>query len=221
MIELLEVTVRTLLVSGIGLLLSSIISIPLGLLIVEKRLRLAARIAESLIGIPTVLIGLSLYLLLSHRGPLGFTHLLYTPIAISIGEAVLVTPIYIALLVKGLEDRYYPLLEALKGLGVQELRARLRALKESTSTIISASIAAYSRAIGELGVALLVGGNIRGYTRTLATSISLHVSMGEYDEALIEGLALTAILATLGIAGWVASRLYEGLSTSKHCVRLS
>ncbi len=212
--------VRSIVVSGVAVILATPVSVALALWVVEGCRVLAARLTEALVGVPTVLIGLLLYLLLAGNGPLGFTGLLYTPLAISLGEAILVTPIYTALLVRGFSRIYWPVYTALLGVGASRNEARLYALREAFGVLFSAAVAAYSRAVGELGVALLVGGNIRGYTRTLSTAISLSVAMGDYTGALARGIVLTSLLLLLGFAGWVVSRLYGELGASEGDLRV-
>ena len=189
------------------MLLASVWSIPVALWIVEGGRRLAARIFEAFTGIPTVLVGLSLYLLLCGRCPLHWTGLLYTPAAIALGEAILITPVYIAFLVEGLGGRYRRVYELGLTLSGDRHAARLLALRESLHSLASAVIASWSRALGELGVALLVGGNIAGYTRTLATSIALYVEMGDYREAAAYGLVLAVLLSLMGLSAWMVERL--------------
>ncbi len=218
--SLVDELVRSVIVSGVAVALATPVSVVLALWIVEGCRVLAARLAEALVGVPTVLVGLLLYLLLASNGPLGFTGLLYTPLIISIGEAILVTPIYTALLVRGFSRVYWPVYTTLIGVGASRNEARLYALREALGVVFSAAVAAYSRAIGELGVALLVGGNIRGYTRTLSTAISLSVAMGDYTGALARGVILTSVLLLLGFAGWVVSRLYGEPGTGESDLRV-
>ena len=204
---LLEVTLRTIAVSAAAVAVASMWSIPVSIYIVERRHELLVRLSEAFTGIPTVLVGLLLYLLLCGRCPLAWTHLLYTPAAISLGEAILVTPVYVAFLSRGLSSRYRRVFELGVSLGGDYWTARLIALREAAPSLASAVIASWSRAAGELGVALLVGGNIAGYTRTLATSIALFVEMGEYMKAGLYGGVLAGLLALMGLSAWLVERL--------------
>jgi len=154
-----------------------------------------------------VLVGLFLYFLLSRRGPLGGLGLLYTPTAIIIGEAVLVTPLLVAVsyrVISAAVSRYGELALAL---GASDTEAMEIALREAAPGLAAALVMAFSRAVGELGVALLVGGNIRGYTRTLTTAIALEVSMGEFEAAMRLGLVLVAIMVFVAAAARAARRL--------------
>ncbi|AEM38794.1 ABC-type tungstate transport system, periplasmic component, TupA [Pyrolobus fumarii 1A] len=207
--EAAEIIVRSVYVSASAVALASLWCIPLSVLTVMRSWTLVARIAESLVGIPTVLVGLLLYMLLSRSGPLGFLGLLYTPQAIIIGESILVTPLFIALCVRGLRHTYLRIYELALSLGADEISAHILALRESLHVIISAALASFSRAIGELGVALMLGGNIRGYTRTITTAIALEVSKGEYELAILLGLVLVTILAIVAITVYIAERVIK------------
>ena len=190
---------RSLAISGAATLLASAWSIPLAYYLSRTpRVNPLVYAMEALIGVPTVLVGLLLYLLLSREGPLGFLNLLYTPQAIMVGEALLITPLVTALTYRSLRQDGAPLRELALTLGASEARATLLVLRESAPSIVSSVVMGFSRAIGELGVALVVGGNIMGYTRTLTTSIALATSMGEYELALELGAILT--LLTIGVS---------------------
>ena len=196
---LVGVVVRSLYISWSATLLASLWSIPLSYYIaVGGRLRLLAMIAEALVGVPTVLVGLILYLLLSRSGPLGGLGILYTPYGIIIGEAILVTPLIIGTLYRVLEYLVKTYGELALSLGATPGQSMRMAIVEGLPSILSSLVMAFSRAIGELGVALMVGGNIKGYTRTMTTAIALDVSMGEFGEALSLGLIL--LILTIGVS---------------------
>ncbi len=197
---------RSLIISGSAVLLATPFSLLAASHIVLREARTVERIINSLVGVPTVLIGLLLYTLLCSTCPLGWTNLLYTPQAIAIGEAILVTPIYTSMLAQGLRARLKPLYELAIGLGATRLQALTFALRESLTSILSASISAYSRAIGELGVALLVGGGIAGYTRTATVAIALEVSRGDFECAIQTGLMLVLLLAAMAAASSLIGR---------------
>lgn len=194
---LLDVTLRSLYISSTATLLASLWSIPLSYLIAEKRLKGLAAVFEALVGVPTVLIGLLLYLILSKQGPLGGLDLLYTPTAIIIGEAILVTPLIVGASHRILANAIETYGELALSLGASRLQAGLLAVRESIPGLATSLAMAFSRAVGELGVALLVGGNLKGYTRTLSTAIALEVSMGTFDNALKLGAVLLTL--TLGV----------------------
>ncbi|MEB3851024.1 MAG: ABC transporter permease, partial [Desulfurococcales archaeon] len=203
----LEVAARSVYISGTATLLSSLWSLPLAYAMASRRgLRGLASALEGLVGVPTVLVGLLLYMLLSRRGPLGFLGLLYTPTAIIVGEAVLVTPLVSAVAYRSLAGALETYGELALTLGASERQAAIAALRESLGGVAASLVMGFSRAIGELGVALMVGGNIRGYTRTITTAIALDVSMGEFGEALRLGGVLVAILLAVAALSRLLAR---------------
>ncbi len=200
MSELVEVTLRTLYISGTATLIAGVWGIPLAYLISSRRqLRPLSHAMEALVGVPTVLVGLLLYLLLSRQGPLGFLNMLYTPQAIILGEAVLVTPLLVGVSHRVLSYSVKTYGELALTLGATEFQAMRIAVLQAAPGLIGAMIMAFSRAVGELGVALLVGGNIKGYTRTITTTIALEVSQGELFDAVLLGLVLVAIMISISL----------------------
>ncbi|MCY0868131.1 MAG: ABC transporter permease [Desulfurococcus sp.] len=191
---------RSLWVSGLATLLAVSWSIPLAyILAVSKREKPVVYVMDALVGVPTVLIGLLLYFLLSRRGPLGFLNLLYTPWAIVIGQSVLVTPLLVAVSYRILTAGVSSYMELALSLGATSRQAALIVFRESLSGLLSGVVMAFSKAIGELGVALVVGGNIKGSTRVISTSIALATSLGEYEYAVLLGLSLTLIIIGLSM----------------------
>ncbi len=205
--ELLDIAVRSLFVSGAATILSSAWSIPLAYFMARSRRiqYVVAPVLEGLVGIPTVLIGLTLYMLLSRSGPLGFLNLLYTPQAIILGEAILVTPLVVSVSYRVLRAALEAYGELAYSLGATEKQAALTVLREALPGLLAAVAMGFSRAIGELGVAFMIGGNIKGYTRTLTTAIALGVSMGEYELAM----SLGVVLLTLTLAVSIGLRLWQ------------
>ncbi|AFL66070.1 ABC transporter permease [Desulfurococcus amylolyticus] len=208
MSEVIDISIRSITISGLATLLSLSWSLPIAYLaVVKQRLRIIIPIAESLSGFPTVLIGLLLYMLLSRSGPLGFLHLLYTPSAIIIGQSILVTPLIIAIVYGHLKKIYEEIGELLLTLGARGRDIMLSMLTEASNRILASSMIAFSRALGELGVALMLGGNIAGETRVFSTAIALSVNIGEFENALNLGLILF-IIETMLIT---AIRILQGL----------
>ena len=206
-----SIALRSVSISASAVLLSSLWSLPLAYLSARRPgLRVVADASEALVGVPTVLVGLVIYSLFSRRGPLGFLDLLYTPTAIVLGEAVLVTPLIIAVSHRVLKTAVEEYGELALTLGADSKAAALLALREALPGLLAAEVMAFSRAVGELGVALLVGGNIKGYTRTLTTAIALEVSKGEYEAALALGAALVAVMAIAAAALKLAERIASG-----------
>ncbi|MHA1590446.1 MAG: ABC transporter permease [Candidatus Njordarchaeales archaeon] len=202
MSEILEITIRSIAISSTAVLTSLAWSIPLSLKMISSDSRITKifiSIANALVGFPTVLVGLLVYTILSRSGPLGFLGILYTPLAIIIGEAILVTPLIISLLYETLNKARQTYWELAISLGADDIQAYYIMLRETIPDIIITALLAFSRAIGELGVALIVGGNIRGYTRVFTTAIALEISKGDFETALSLGLILFTIVSSITI----------------------
>lgn len=196
---ILQITIRSIQISGTATLLASLWSLPLGILVGMKRFpgkQLAKGIFNALLGVPTVALGLILYLLFSRTGAFGFLHLFPSPQAIIIGQAILVTPIIISLSISAVESVDPEITDLAKTLGASEIEASLAVLRESIAGVVLAIVVSFNRAIAELGVALAIGGNIRGFTQVLTTTIALEVNRGEVEY----GIQLTFILLAIVFA---------------------
>jgi len=151
----------------------------------------------ALIGMPTVSLGLILYILYSNSGPLGPLHLLFSPSGIIIGEAVLITPIIVSFTFSALESVDPEIKDLARTLGASERQASLAALSEAKKGTTLSIVAAFNRAIAELGVALMVGGNIRGYTQVFTTAIAKGVTMNEMALCIEMTVVLLVIVFSL------------------------
>jgi len=192
-----DIIYRTLLFSGIATILAALWGTPISMLIALKDFRgkaLVKAFFSSLIGIPTVVLGLVLYLVFSKGGPLGFLELLFTPGAIILGEAILVTPILISIMTNAIEAVDPQIMNLAKTLGASSSQASVAVLKEALNGVILSNIASFNRAIAELGVALLVGGNIAGLTDVLTTAISRYTQSGDLGFAIALGIILMIIV---------------------------
>ncbi len=193
---------RSLFFSGIAIILATLWGTPIAMLLGLKNFRgktVVKTFFNSLIGIPTVVLGLILYLVFSKGGPLGFLGLLYTPGAIILGEAVLVTPILISIMTSAIEAVDPDIMNLAKTLGASESQSSIAVLKEAMNGVLLSNIASFNRAIAELGVALLVGGNIAGLTDVLTTAISRYTQRGELDLAIALGIILMGIVFLVNI----------------------
>jgi len=203
--EILGVVSRSLLFSGTAVILAILWGTPLAMLIAMKEFRgktILKTFLSTLIGLPTVVLGLILFLIFSRGGPLGFLGLLYTPAAIIIGQAILITPILVSIGVSAIESVDPEIMNLSKTLGASESQAQVAVLKEALSGIVLSDIASFNRAIGELGVVLLVGGNIRGTgnrTDVMTTAISRNLQVSEIGLAIALGILLVIILFTINI----------------------
>jgi len=194
--DLFEITVRSIAVSGSATLLAGLWGIPLGIFIGLKKFygrSLAKGFFNAMLGMPTVSLGLILYLLFSRAGSLGFLHLLYTPFAVILGQSILITPIIVSFVASAIESVDPEIRDLAKTLGASETQASITVLSESMSGVLLAVIASFNRAISELGVALMLGGNLRNLTRVMTTAISLETARGELDL----GISLTVILLSI------------------------
>mgnify|MGYP001773477659 CR=1 FL=1 len=188
---------RSLFFSGSAAVLATLWGTPIAMLISLKDFRgktIIKGFFNSLIGIPTVVLGLVLFLIFSKGGPLGFLGLLYTPAAIILGEAILVTPMLISLMTSAVEAVDPDIMNLAKTLGASESQAAMAVLKEALNGVLLSNIASFNRAIAELGVALLVGGNIAGSTDVLTTAISRYTARGDLDLAIALGIFLMTIV---------------------------
>ena len=196
--EILEITLRALSISGLAALLAAGVGLPVGVVLGMYKFKgrdAITGVFRALMSMPTVALGLLLYLVFSRAGPLGFLELLYTPTALVFGQAILVTPFMISITSETIASIDPSIRDLSRTLGADEKSAAVSVLRESLGGVVLAISASFSRAISELGVALMVGGNIQGLTRVLTTSIALETTRGE----IALGIGLTIILLTLMI----------------------
>ncbi|MEM0453087.1 MAG: ABC transporter permease [Sulfolobales archaeon] len=197
---ILDIVVRSIYVSGIASFTAFLAGFSIVLRVVElKSKTLILSIFEALIGVPTTVIGLLIYLLIFPQGPLGFLNLLYTQYAIILGEFLVALPVIVSTLFKPVETAVKDLKELVISLGGSDKEATRFILRELLPSLMSSFLMGFSRAVGELGVALIVGGNIAGSTRVLTTAIALMTSMGEYETALMLGFMLISIVLMTSI----------------------
>ena len=201
--EIFEIVIRAIAISGAATFLVAIWGVPIGIFLGSRKFRgrtFIVSFLNAMMGMPAVALGLILYLTFSKSGPLGFLHLLYTPLAIIIGQAILITPITISLVTSTVET-INPEIKALaKTLGASETEAAMAVLKESISGVLLAVATSFNRAIAELGVALMLGGNLRGLTRVLTTSIALETTKGELTLGIVLTLILIGIVLTINLS---------------------
>ncbi len=211
--ELYGIIYRSLFFSGVAVILAILWGTPLAMLIALKEFRgktLIKAVINALIGLPTVVLGLILLLMFSKGGPLGFLGLLYTPGAIIIGQAILVTPILISIGVSAIESVDPEIMSLSKTLGASESQAQVAVLREALNGILLSDLASFNRAISELGVVLLVGGNIAGgglRTDVLTTAISRDTAIGEIGLAVALGIFLMIIVFTVNLIVVLSSKI--------------
>jgi tungstate transport system permease protein len=202
--EILEIAGRSLYVSVAATLVAALVAIPLGALIYYydfRGKRAVINIVQTLYALPTVIVGLMVYLLVSYSGPLGSLNLLYTTKAMIIAQVILVSPLIIGFTVAGLTGLDKEMKYTTLALNARAYRALLTLVREAKFAILSAVVLAFGRAIAEVGAVMMVGGNIRHFTRTLTTAITLNTSMGDFAMSIALGIILLtiALIVNLGV----------------------
>lgn len=207
--EILEISGRSLLFATMSTFLALLIGVPLGFLLglPRQQISTAHRVVRALIGaltaLPTVTLGLVLYLLFSRSGPFGFLNILYTPVLVILGETLLALPIVLHHLYSGLhrpgDSRTLLLHETLITLGAQGFDYLGAMIREKSSLVWGAATLAFGRILGEVGLVMMVGGNIRFLTRTMTTTIALESSRGNLPEAVLLGILLVAMALAVNI----------------------
>jgi tungstate transport system permease protein len=194
--EVIKITLLTLRVSGTATLISLLIGIPLGTLLALKSFpgrRVILSFVNTGMGLPPVVVGLWVSIFLWRSGPFGYLNIMYTPTAIIIAQAVIASPIVIALTTAALQQTNPKLRLQIQALGTTRLQFLWLLLKEIRFSILAAIIAGFGAVVSEVGASMAVGGNIKGQTRVLTTATVLEVSKGNFDIAI----ALSIILSVL------------------------
>ena len=202
-LELWSIVLLSLEVSLSAVLLATLLGLPLGALLAVGRFRgrqSAIVVLNSLMGLPPVVVGLIVYLLLSRAGPLGALGLLFTPGAMIIAQSVLILPIIAALSRQALEDAWREYAEQLRSLGAEGARAALTLVWDTRFSLVTVLLAGLGRASAEVGAVMIVGGNIDGVTRVMTTAIALETSKGDLPLALGLGFVLIAMVLALNAA---------------------
>ena len=184
-------------VSLAAVAIATAIALPLGALLAIARFpgrQAVIAVLNALMGLPPVVVGLAIYLLLSRAGPLGPLGLLFTPTAMIIAQAVLITPIVAALTRQVIEDAWREYEEQLRSLGAGPIAAAQTLLWDTRFALTTVVLAGFGRAAAEVGAVMIVGGNIDGVTRVMTTAIALETSKGDLPLALGLGMVLVAII---------------------------
>ena len=204
--SLIGIVVLSLKVSLTAVVLACLVGLPLGATIAVGRFpgrHLLIVVLNALMGLPPVVVGLAVYLLLSRAGPLGAMGLLFTPTAMVIAQAILIIPIVAALSRQVIEDAWGEYREQLRSLGEHRLGAAATLLWDVRFSLLTIVLAGFGRAAAEVGAVMIVGGNIDGVTRVMTTAIALETSKGDLPLALGLGLVLLAIVLLLNAAAYV------------------
>ena len=201
--ELLGIILLSLSVSGTALIVATVIGLPIGAFLGLKRLpgkAMLISLLNTFMGLPPVVVGLFVYLLLSRSGPLGFMALLYTPTAMIVAQTILVLPIVASLSHSAIVNVDPLIKQASTTLGATPFQITLTIIEEARYGILSGVIAAFGRVMAEVGAILIVGGNIAGYTRVMTTTIALETDKGNFELALALGIILLAISLAINAA---------------------
>jgi tungstate transport system permease protein len=199
----LEYAGRSLVIALSATILASLAGIPLGVLVAEARFpgkRAVVTLLNTLLAVPTVVVGLFIYTFLTRQGPLGWLGLLFTVPGIVVGEVVLILPIVIALTLTAVSRTDQDVRKTAMALGAGRLQVVWIVLRESRFGVLAAVIAAFGRVVSEVGVAMILGGSIDRFTRTMTTAIVLNVDMGNFATALALGLLLLIISLSINAA---------------------
>ena len=205
-LRLWEIVALSLAVSLSAVIFATLLGLPLGAAIGVSRFpgRQAVVVAlNALMGLPPVVVGLVIYLLLSRAGPLGDLGMLFTPGAMVIAQTLLILPIIAALCRQAVEDAWREYEEQLRSLGVAGIRAALTIVWDIRFSLLTAVLAGLGRASAEVGAVMIVGGNIDGVTRVMTTTIALETSKGDLPLALGLGAVLIAIVFALNAAAYL------------------
>lgn len=194
-------------VSLSAVVLAALVGLPLGALLALMRFPGRSAIVvlvNAFMGLPPVVVGLAVYLLLSRSGPLGNLGILFTPTAMIIAQAVLIVPIIAALTRQTIEDLWIEYRDELSAMDVGPFGRITTLLWDARFSLLTALLAGFGRAAAEVGAVMIVGGNIEGFTRTMTTAIALETSKGNLPLALGLGMILVVIVLAINAAAWGA-----------------
>jgi tungstate transport system permease protein len=209
---LLAIVRLSLIVSLSAVLMAAVIGIPLGAFIALTRF--PGRdgvivVLNALMGLPPVVVGLVVYLLLSRSGPLGSFGILFTPAAMIVAQTILVAPIIAALARQTIEDLWVEYHDELAAMNVGPLSRVLTLIRDARFSLVTALLAGFGRAAAEVGAVIIVGGNIDGFTRTMTTAIALETSKGDLPLAIGLGIVLITLVIVVNALAWGVRRAGE------------
>jgi tungstate transport system permease protein len=209
---LMQIVGLSLAVSLTAVLCAAVIGLPLGAWIALTRFpgrEASIVVLNALMGLPPVVVGLLVYLLLSRSGPLGSWGLLFTPTAMVIAQAILVAPVIAALARQTIEDLWVEYRDELAAMAIGPVRRIATLLWDARFSLLTALLAGFGRAAAEVGAIIIVGGNIDGFTRTMTTAIALETSKGDLPLAMGLGLVLITVVILVNALAWAARRAGE------------
>ncbi len=201
--EVMAIAGRSVAISLSAMCIAAVVCIPLACLIHFGRVpgkRWLIALIQTFYSVPTVLVGLLVFLSFSRTGPLGGLQLMFTPQLMAIGQAILVSPILLGLVISALAGTDKRLKQTAVSLGASHVQGAVLVMREARYAMLTAMTMGFGRAISEVGLALMVGGNIRGFTRTLTTAISLETAKGDVELSIALGLILLLIALFVNVA---------------------
>jgi len=200
--EVIEITVRSLYVSLSATAFASIIALPAGAYIYFNEFRgkrAVINLLQTLYALPTVIVGLAVYLMISRSGPFGFLGMLHTPQGMIVAQTILIIPLITGLTVSALSGIDREMRYTIISLGSSQLQSITTILREAKFAILAAVLLGFGRAIAEVGTVMLIGGNIRGLTRVLTTTIALNTSMGNFSLSIALGIILLGVALVVNV----------------------
>ena len=210
--KLVEIVLLSLRVSLSAVAIAALLGLPLGAAIAVGRFpgrQTVIVVLNALMGLPPVVVGLLVYLLLSRAGPLGPLGILFTPSAMVIAQTILILPIIAALSRQAIEDAWREYEEQLRSLGAGRMNAALTLLWDTRFSLLTTILAGFGRAAAEVGAVMIVGGNIDGVTRVMTTTIALETSKGDLPLALGLGIILIAIVIAVNAGAYLTKELAQ------------
>ena len=210
--KLVEIVLLSLRVSLSAVAIAAILGLPLGAAIAVGRFpgrQTAIVVLNALMGLPPVVVGLLVYLLLSRAGPLGSLGILFTPSAMICAQTILILPIIAALSRQAIEDAWREYEEQLRSLGARRINSALTLLWDTRFSLLTTILAGFGRAAAEVGAVMIVGGNIDGVTRVMTTTIALETSKGDLPLALGLGVILIAIVIAVNAAAYLTKEMAQ------------
>ena len=207
--DLVEISLRSLQVSVIAVFIAALIGLTFGAWLSVTRFRfrrLAIAVLNAMMGLPPVVVGLVVYIVLSRSGPFGVFNILFTPTAMIIAQVIIVTPIIASLAHQALRELWFQYHDLLISIHTSKWQRMKTLLWDGRRALLTASLTGFGRAIGEIGAIMIVGGNIDHLTRVLTTAIALEVGKGDFPLALGLGIILITLAITINIATHILSR---------------
>ncbi|MBM1633568.1 ABC transporter permease [Sulfitobacter mediterraneus] len=212
--DLVEITLRSLQVTLTALVIASLIALPLGALLAVRRFRirrLTIAVLNALMGLPPVVVGLIVYIMLSRSGPFGVFGLLFTPTAMIIAQVIIIVPLIASIAHQALRELWSDYHDLLISMNTTHTQRIMTLLWDGRRALLTAALAGFGRAIGEVGAIMVVGGNIDHHTRVLTTAIALETGKGDFALALALGFVLIAMAIAVNLViHWLTQTEKEG-----------